>query len=70
MDMMSFYSDPKYPLSFYSDPKYLPNTCSDPKYPEPGPLPYPAPLFSVMVCQLVYSIRPCSEFSQPRPDCL
>lgn len=27
-------------------------------------------LLSVMVCQLVYSFRPCSEFSQPMPDCL
>ena len=26
--------------------------------------------FKVMVCQLVYSISPCREFSQPSPDCL
>lgn len=26
--------------------------------------------FSVTVCQLVYSINPCKEFSQPSPDCL
>jgi hypothetical protein len=29
-----------------------------------------AVLFKVMVCQLVYSIMPWSEFSQPTPDSL